>query len=58
MVVIGGMLLIGGYGYVLGFVVGVFVFGLMNVFIMCDGGILLEMMIIIIGGILFVFVLL
>lgn len=57
-VVIGGTLLTGGYGYVLGSVVGALVLGLMNVLITRDGGIPPEMTTIITGGILLVFVLL
>ena len=56
--VIGGTLLTGGYGYVLGSVVGALVLGLMNVLITRDGGIPPEMTTIITGGILLVFVLL
>lgn len=56
--VIGGTLLTGGYGYVLGSVVGAMVLGLMNVLITRDGGIPPEMTTIITGGILLVFVLL
>ncbi|WP_431826509.1 ABC transporter permease [Microbacterium algeriense] len=56
--VIGGTLLTGGYGYVLGSVVGALVLGLMNVLITRDGGIPSEMTTIITGGILLVFVLL
>lgn len=56
--VIGGTLLTGGYGYVLGSVVGALVLGLMNVLITRDGGIRPEMTTIITGGILLVFVLL
>lgn len=56
--VIGGTLLTGGYGYVLGSVVGALVLGLMNVLITRDGSIPPEMTTIITGGILLVFVLL
>lgn len=56
--VIGGTLLTGGFGYVLGSVVGGLVLGLMNVLITRDGGIRPEMTTIITGGILLVFVLL
>ena len=56
--VIGGTLLTGGYGFVLGSVVGALVLGLMNVLITRDGGIPPEMTTIITGGILLVFVLL
>lgn len=56
--VIGGTLLTGGYGYVLGSVIGALVLGLMNVLITRDGGIPPEMTTIITGGILLVFVLL
>lgn len=57
-VVIGGTLLTGGYGYVLGSVVGALVLGLMNVLITRDGGVPPEMVTIITGGILLAFVLL
>lgn len=56
--VIGGTVLAGGYGYVLGSVIGALVLGLMNVLITRDGGIPPEMTTIITGGILLVFVLL
>lgn len=56
--VIGGTLLTGGYGFVLGSVVGALVLGLMNVLITRDGGIPPEMTTIITGGILLVFVIL
>ena len=56
--VIGGTLLTGGFGYVLGSVVGALVLGLMNVLITRDGGIPPEATTIITGGILLVFVLL
>ncbi|MCR2812428.1 sugar ABC transporter permease [Microbacterium sp. zg.Y1090] len=56
--VIGGTLLTGGFGYVLGSVVGALVLGLMNVLITRDGSIRPEMTTIITGGILLVFVLL
>ncbi|REJ06996.1 sugar ABC transporter permease [Microbacterium bovistercoris] len=56
--VIGGTVLTGGYGYVLGSVIGALVLGLMNVLITRDGGIPPEMTTIITGGILLVFVLL
>jgi simple sugar transport system permease protein len=56
--VIGGTLLTGGYGYVLGSVIGALVLGLMNVLITRDGGIPPEMTTIITGGILLIFVLL
>jgi len=56
--VIGGTLLTGGAGYVLGSVVGAFVLGLMNVLITRDGSIKPEMVTIITGGILLVFVVL
>lgn len=57
-VVIGGTLLTGGFGYVLGSVVGALVLGLMTVLITRDGGIRPEMTTIITGGILLAFVLL
>lgn len=57
-VVIGGTLLTGGYGYVLGSVVGALVLGLMTVLITRDGGIPPEMTTIITGGVLLIFVLL
>lgn len=57
-VVIGGTLLTGGFGYVLGSVVGALVLGLMNVLITRDGGIPPEATTIITGAILLVFVLL
>lgn len=57
-VVIGGTLLTGGYGYVLGSVVGALVLGLMTVLITRDGSIPPEMTTIITGAILLVFVLL
>ena len=56
--VIGGTLLTGGFGYVLGSVVGALVLGLMNVLITRDGSIPPEATTIITGGILLVFVLL
>src|SRR5699024_8810433 len=56
--VIGGTLLTGGFGYVLGSVVGALVLGLMNVLITRDGGIPPEATTIITGAILLVFVLL
>lgn len=56
--VIGGTLLTGGYGYVLGSVIGALVLGLMNVLITRDGSVPPEMTTIITGGILLVFVLL
>lgn len=56
--VIGGTLLTGGAGFVLGSVVGALVLGLMNVLITRDGTIKPEMVTIIIGAILLVFVLL
>ncbi len=56
--VIGGTLLTGGAGYVLGSVVGAFVLGLMNVLVTRDGTIKPEMVTIITGGILLVFVVL
>ncbi|MDR0959304.1 MAG: sugar ABC transporter permease [Propionibacteriaceae bacterium] len=56
--VIGGTLLSGGFGYVLGSVIGALVLGLMNVLITRDGGIRPEMTTIITGGILLAFVLL
>ncbi|ACU83983.1 Ribose ABC transport system, permease protein RbsC (TC 3.A.1.2.1) [Brachybacterium faecium] len=56
--VIGGTLLTGGFGYVLGSVVGALVLGLMNVLITRDGGIPPEATTIITGGILLIFVLL
>lgn len=56
--VIGGTLLTGGAGFVLGSVVGALVLGLMNVLIVRDGGIKPEMVTIITGGILLVFVVL
>ena len=56
--VIGGTLLTGGYGFVLGSVVGALVLGLMNVLITRDGGIPPEMTTIITGGILLIFVIL
>lgn len=57
-VVIGGTLLTGGYGYVLGSVVGALVLGLMTVLITRDGSIPPEMTTIITGGVLLIFVLL
>lgn len=57
-VVIGGTLLTGGYGFVVGSVVGALVLGLMTVLITRDGGVPPEMTTIITGGILFVFVML
>ena len=56
--VIGGTLLTGGFGYVLGSVVGALVLGLMNVLITRDGSIPPEATTIITGAILLVFVLL
>ena len=56
--VIGGTLLTGGFGYVLGAVVGALVLGLMNVLITRDGSIPPEATTIITGGILLIFVLL
>lgn len=56
--VIGGTLLTGGFGFVLGSVVGALVLGLMNVLITRDGSIPPEATTIITGGILLVFVLL
>ena len=56
--VIGGTLLTGGFGYVLGSVVGALVLGLMNVLITLDGCIPPEATTIITGGILLIFVLL
>jgi ribose/xylose/arabinose/galactoside ABC-type transport system permease subunit len=56
--VIGGTILTGGFGFVLGSVIGALVLGLMNVLITRDGGIPPEMTTIITGGILLVFVLL
>lgn len=56
--VIGGTLLTGGFGFVLGSVVGALVLGLMNVLITRDGRIPPEATTIITGGILFLFVLL
>ena len=56
--VIGGTLLTGGFGYVLGSVVGALVLGLMNVLITRDGGIPPEATTIITGGILLIFVIL
>lgn len=56
--VIGGTLLTGGFGYVLGSVVGALVLGLMNVLITRDGGIPPEATTIITGAILLTFVLL
>ncbi|GAB2558366.1 ABC transporter permease [Leucobacter ruminantium] len=56
--VIGGTLLTGGFGYVLGSVIGALVLGLMTVLITRDGSIPPEMTTIITGGILLVFVLL
>ena len=56
--VIGGTLLTGGFGYVLGSVVGALVLGLLTVLITRDGGIRPEMTTIITGGILLAFVLL
>lgn len=56
--VIGGTLLTGGFGFVLGSVVGALVLGLMNVLITRDGGIPPEATTIITGGILLIFVLL
>lgn len=57
-VVIGGTLLSGGYGYVLGSVIGALVLGLMTVLITRDGSIPPEMTTIITGGVLLLFVLL
>jgi simple sugar transport system permease protein len=57
-VVIGGTLLTGGYGYVLGSVVGVFVLAAMRLIITKDGTINPEYLTIITGGVLLVFVLL
>ena len=56
--VIGGTLLTGGAGYVAGSVVGALMLGLMNVLVTRDGGIKPEMVTIITGGILLVFVVL
>ena len=56
--VIGGTMLTGGFGYVLGSVVGALVLGLMNVLITRDGSIPPEATTIITGGILLIFVLL
>lgn len=56
--VIGGTLLTGGFGYVLGSVIGALVIGLMTVLITRDGGVPPEMTTIITGAILLVFVLL
>lgn len=57
-VVIGGTLLTGGYGYILGSVVGVFVIAAMRLIITKDGTINPEYLTIITGGVLLVFVLL
>ena len=54
----GVVLVTGGAGYVLGSVVGAFVLGLMNVLVTRDGTIKPEMVTIITGGILLVFVVL
>lgn len=56
--VIGGTLLTGGAGFVAGSVIGALMLGLMNVLITRDGGIAPEMVTIITGGILLVFVVL
>ena len=56
--VIGGTLLTGGAGFVAGSVVGALMLGLMNVLVTRDGGIKPEMVTIITGGILLVFVVL
>lgn len=56
--VIGGTVLTGGYGYVLGSVVGAFVLGLTSWLIVADGNVPPAMGTIITGGILLVFVLL
>ncbi|MFG6446273.1 sugar ABC transporter permease [Microbacterium sp. P06] len=56
--VIGGTLLTGGAGFVLGSVVGALVLGLMNVLITRDGTVRPELLTIITGGILLIFVLL
>jgi len=57
-VVIGGTLLTGGYGYILGSVVGVFVIAALRLIITKDGTINPEYLTIITGGVLLVFVLL
>ncbi|WP_374315752.1 ABC transporter permease [Microbacterium sp.] len=57
-VVIGGTLLTGGYGYVLGSVVGVFVIAALRLIITKDGTINPEYLTIITGAVLLVFVLL
>ena len=57
-VVIGGTLLTGGYGYVLGSVVGVFVLAALRLIITKDGTINPEYLTIITGAVLLVFVLL
>ena len=57
-VVIGGTLLTGGYGYVLGSVVGVFVLAALRLIITKDGNINPEYLTIITGAVLLVFVLL
>ena len=54
--VIGGTLLTGGAGFVFGSVVGAFVLELMNVLITRDGTIKPELVMIITGGILLLFV--
>ena len=57
-VVIGGTLLTGGYGYVLGSIVGVFVLAALRLIITRDGTINPEYLTIITGAVLLVFVLL
>jgi simple sugar transport system permease protein len=57
-VVIGGTLLTGGYGYILGSVVGVFVIAALRLIITKDGTINPEYLTIITGAVLLVFVLL
>ena len=57
-VVIGGTLLTGGYGYVLGSIVGVFVLAALRLIITKDGTINPEYLTIITGAVLLVFVLL
>ena len=57
-VVIGGTLLTGGYGYILGSIVGVFVIAALRLIITKDGTINPEYLTIITGGVLLAFVLL
>jgi ribose/xylose/arabinose/galactoside ABC-type transport system permease subunit len=56
-VVVGGALLTGGYGYVLGSVVGVLILGLVQTFIEFDGTLSSWWTKIFIGGLLLVFIL-